>query len=68
MRKTVFAPSKTLLKTWPDGQSLSIWHLEPGNWTFCHSHDNTENRVGPMFPTKSALMLEAKDYLAQWGA
>ena len=34
----MFNESKITIRTWEDGQSVSIWHLAPGLWTFCHVH------------------------------
>jgi len=65
MRK-FFEPKKILLKTFENGETLSMWHLELNCWTFCHTHDGKDNRVGPMLPTKTALMLEAKEYVERF--
>ena len=62
-----FTPTKILLRQWADGQSLSIWHIAPACWTYCHTHDGHDNRVGSMFPTKTALMIDTPEYLTQWG-
>ena len=65
MRKT-FNESKITLRHWPNGESLSIWHLSPGLWSFCHAWDGHESRVGPMYPTKTAIMLESESYIHSW--
>lgn len=65
--KPPFKPKKTLLHAWPDGQALSIWHLDRGCWTYCHTRDGNDNRVGPICPTKEALMIGTGDYLKEWG-
>lgn len=61
--KKYFEPKKTLVETFDNGETLSIWHLELNCWTFCHTHNGNDNRVGSMFPNKTALMIEAKEYI-----
>lgn len=58
-----FTESKVALKTWDDGQSLSIWHLAPGLWTYCHSLNGEDRRIGGMFSTRTAILCDAPSYL-----
>lgn len=61
-----YSDKKTLVHKWHDGQKLSIWHIGKV-WSWCHEEDGKEDRVGGMYPTKDALLIDAKEYLAQWG-
>lgn len=70
MKSKAFNPTKTLIHLWEDGQEISIWHLDRSCWTFCHTDPESgrvECRVGPMYPTKDALMIAAPEYLKVWG-
>ena len=61
-----FTEQKILLRVWPGEQYLSIWHLAPGIWSFCHGEGGRKSRVGPMYPTKAALLLEVSAYAKSW--
>ena len=52
-----------------EGQQIGIGQVDSGTWSHWYKDDGRDwQRVGPMFPSKMAVMTESKDYLkTNWG-
>jgi len=57
-----------ILFTWPDGQILGFANYGPHHWQHFHNDHGTDAQVGPIYPSKTALMIQSATYQRDlWG-
>jgi hypothetical protein len=53
---------RTILHTWADGQILGFASYGPKHWQHFHNDHGQDRTVGPIYPTKTALMIQSALY------
>jgi len=57
-----------ILHTWEDGQILGFAKYGPSHWQHFHNDHGSDVAVGPIYPSKTALMIQSALYQREnWG-
>lgn len=51
-----------ILHTWDDGQILGFAQYGPHHWQHFHNDHGQDAQVGPIYPSKTALMIASALY------